>query len=711
MKAQARRAFTPGSRRVPRTLVQLIEVNAALRGENDAIQAPGRRPLSYGRLLEEAKTTISIFRALGITQTDRVAVVLPNGPEMAVAFLAAAAGAVCAPLDPTLQASEFKFRLSDLRAKVILIGTGLDTAAREAAQALDLPVIDVLPVLDGEAGTFQLVGEPGEYAADCPLPGSDDVALVLHASGQTPKVVGLTQLNLCSSGNNIRQALALTPEDRCLNVMPLVDSHGLIGALLSTVTAGASVICSPGFDSEKFFEWLDVDKPTWFTATPTMLEAILARAPKHPDIITSNPLRFIRSSSGVLPQSVLANLEQVFGTYVIEAYGMTEAGHQATSHQLEALSRKPGSVGTALGSEVAVMDGSGALLAAGHAGEIVIRGPSVIWGYERNPSANESAFTNGWFRTGDRGWLDEDGYLFLAGDRQDQERAQAEGFEELGQGEIPRQQAVVDHTPKISVEDQLIALWKDVLKVDEVDVRDRFYTVGGDAVDLVTLIRAVEERFQKSVSWEAFLESPTIETLATLLDQNGERGRRGKSARKPAVHAIVKKMLRRCRDLTNQLLQGCALHAPGHKSTRVWLHRLRGVSIGDNVSIGPGVIIEPSCPGLVSIGHNVSIGMRTIIIARNPEATFDGSMSYRHRVKIESGAYVGAGSMILPDVTIGQGAVVNAGSVVSRTVPPRTLVRGNPAEPIAHCGIVLGGGVSYEQFVRNLKPIGAQHPL
>src|SRR5262249_8774211 len=153
--------------------------------------------------------------------------------------------------------------------------------------------------------------------------------------------------------------------------------------------------------------------------------------------------------------------------------------------------------------------------------------------------------------------------------------------------DVPRQHAVVDHIPKISVEDQLIALWKDVLKVDEIDVSDSFYRVGGDAVDLVTLIRAVEERFQKSVAWDAFLESPTIETLARLLDQNGEHGR---SARKRGVHGIVKKMSRRIRDLTNQILQACALHAPGHKSTRVFLHRLRGVSIGDNVSIGPGVV-------------------------------------------------------------------------------------------------------------------------
>jgi acetyltransferase-like isoleucine patch superfamily enzyme len=157
--------------------------------------------------------------------------------------------------------------------------------------------------------------------------------------------------------------------------------------------------------------------------------------------------------------------------------------------------------------------------------------------------------------------------------------------------------------------------------------------------------------------------------------------------------------------LKNRLLQLLALYAPGFRTTRVWLHRMRGVSIGTNVSIGTGALIETAYPSLVCMGDNVSIGMRAIIIAHFRDATSQARAGHKYTVQIEHDVYIGPGSIILPNVTIGQGAVVSAGSVVSRSVPARTLVRGNPAMPIAHCGISLGGGVSYEQFLRNLKPI------
>jgi acetyltransferase-like isoleucine patch superfamily enzyme len=144
---------------------------------------------------------------------------------------------------------------------------------------------------------------------------------------------------------------------------------------------------------------------------------------------------------------------------------------------------------------------------------------------------------------------------------------------------------------------------------------------------------------------------------------------------------------------------------PGYKTTRVWLHRLRGVSIGSNVSIGTGAMIETAYPQLVRLGNNVSIGMRVMIIAHLRDATAEARASHRHTVQIEQDAYIGPGVIILPNVNIGQGAVVSAGSVVSRSVPAHTLVRGNPAVPIAHCGISLGGGVPYEEFLRSLTPI------
>ena len=178
---------------------------------------------------------------------------------------------------------------------------------------------------------------------------------------------------------------------------------------------GASVACTPGFNALKFFGWLDEVEPTWYSAVPTMHQALLARAGRNPDSVARARLRFIRSSSASLPPQVLAELEETFGVTVVEAYAMTEAAHQMTCNQLPPGVRKPGTVGPAAGPEVSVMDAEGNLLDPGSVGEIVIRGPNVTPGYENNPEANATAFTNGWFRTGDQGVMDEDRYVTLTG--------------------------------------------------------------------------------------------------------------------------------------------------------------------------------------------------------------------------------------------------------------------------------------------------------
>ena len=244
-----------------------------------------------------------------------------------------------------------------------------------------------------------------------------DVALVLHTSGTTsrPKLVPLTHANLCASARHIQETLRLQGKDRCLNVMPLFHIHGLMGALLASCAAGGSVVCTSGFDASQFFAWLEALQPTWYTAVPTIHQAVLALAGRNREVIGRCPLRFIRSSSSALPPAVMRDLEAALGAAVIESYGMTEASHQMCSNPLPPGERKAGSVGLAAGPEVAVMDPAGNLLSARRVGEVVIRGKNVTAGYESNPAANEAAFTHGWFRTGDQGYFDEDGYLFLTG--------------------------------------------------------------------------------------------------------------------------------------------------------------------------------------------------------------------------------------------------------------------------------------------------------
>jgi acyl-CoA synthetase (AMP-forming)/AMP-acid ligase II/aryl carrier-like protein len=382
-----------------------------------ALGSPGRRSLSYRGLASQVDCLATHLAALGVRTDDRVAVVLENGPEMAAVFLGVAAIAACAPLNPAYGAREFEYYLSDLGARALVVLAGADSPAVKAARACGIEVIEVRPNLEAEAGRLILEGDRLESAKPPRLAGADAIALVLHTSGTTsrPKIVPLTHANICASAHNVRETLGLATEDRCLNVMPLFHIHGLVAALLASLFAGSSVVCTPGFWAPDFFGWIEQCRPTWYTAVPTMHQAILARADGNREIIKRYPLRFLRSSSAALPPQVMAELERVFQAPVIEAYGMTEAAHQIASNPLPPRPRRPGSVGLAAGPTIAIMNDGGHLLRAGQVGEIVICGSNVTTGYENNVEANQQAFVGEWFRTGDEGSLDEDGYLIITG--------------------------------------------------------------------------------------------------------------------------------------------------------------------------------------------------------------------------------------------------------------------------------------------------------
>src|SRR5881296_198041 len=341
-----------------KSIYQLVETRAEKNPEAVAITAPGRAPLTYGRLFSQVESAVEALRAFGVNRNDRVATVLPNGPEMAVAFVAVSAGATCAPLNPSYRASELDFAMSDLNARALVVWSGLDSPARQVARRRRIRIVELAPSLEAEAGIFELTGEKQTSSRGGGFSEPGDTALVLHTSGTTsrPKIVPLAHTNICSSGRNISVALELREHDRCLNVMPLFHIHGLIGAVLSSLTVGASIVCAPGFEAERFFEWLDTFHPTWYTAVPTMHHAILRRAPANRETIARRSMRFIRSSSAALPERIMAALEDAFDTPVIESYGMTEAAHQITSNPVPPLPKKAGSVGVAAGPDVALMD-------------------------------------------------------------------------------------------------------------------------------------------------------------------------------------------------------------------------------------------------------------------------------------------------------------------------------------------------------------------
>ena len=418
IKKQSPKEIRAGAFPLVGTIGDLVKQQADFHPNTMAIGAPGRSPLSYDDLHQQILETGENLHRLGVGRNDPVAIVLPNGPEMAVAFLSISSFATCAPLNPNYRQSEFEYYLRDLEVSAIIVQSDRENIVRDTALTLNIPLLELTPIYDRAAGLFYLNGDQRTSSTRIGVADQEDVALVLHTSGTTsrPKIVPLKHRNMIASAENIRRSLSLTNQDRCLNVMPLFHIHGLMASVLSSMVSGASVICTPGFHAPHFFDWLASHEPTWYTAVPTMHQAVLARSTENQHLLDKIQLRFIRSCSAALPPQLMAELEEVFNAPVVEAYGMTEASHQMTCNPLPPGQRKPGSVGIATGVEVAIMvEDSDDLLPMGKVGEIVIHGPNVTEGYANNPEANAKSFVKGWFRTGDQGYLDSDQYLFITG--------------------------------------------------------------------------------------------------------------------------------------------------------------------------------------------------------------------------------------------------------------------------------------------------------
>src|SRR6266849_3320471 len=414
------RRFVDSGQRVPfLCLPDLLEHQNKRIPDARAILAPGRVPLTYGRLYQHIDEMGRTLRAMGIGRHDRIAVVLPNGPEMAVAILGVAASATCAPMNQAYGAEELCRYFADLRPRALITQAGIDSPARRAALARGIRIIGLSTECDQarEAGLFTLTGEHGSASSDAPV-GAHDVALLLFTSGTTsqPKIVPLTHASICTSAYNSVSALALRETDCGINMLPLFHGHGLNNNVLASLAAGASIVCTPGCDVNRFFAWLMDFQPTWYSAVPTMHQAILAQARRNRERAADSRLRFIRSASAPLPTRILAELAQAFETCVIESYGMTEtASSFIACNPLPPRQRKPGSVGLPVGLDVAIIDEGGVLLPAGQTGQVVVRGTSVMAGYDGDQTATAAAFAGDWFKTGDLGLFDDDGYLFLAG--------------------------------------------------------------------------------------------------------------------------------------------------------------------------------------------------------------------------------------------------------------------------------------------------------
>jgi acyl-CoA synthetase (AMP-forming)/AMP-acid ligase II len=393
-----------------RTLLQVLEHGDAAA---PAIVVPGGVRLSYGQLREQVAAAADGLAEVGVGRDDRVALVFPNSAEAIVLFLAASMVGTAAPLNAAYKEEEFRFYLEDTGARALVVPPGEGEAARRA-----LP--DGVALVDAHfepSGRLRLDSRGPRHASrSASAPAGDDVALVLHTSGTTsrPKLVPLRHRNLFASVDNIAATYRLEADDVALCVMPLFHIHGLMASTMATLRTGGTVVVPARFDPMTFWTTAKDHGATWYSAVPTMHQMLLIRnrGERPPG---AEKLRFIRSSSSALSPDTMRDLESRFGAPVLEAYGMTEASHQMASNPLPPADRKAGTVGTGTGVRLGVMDEAGKLVTQGDAGEVVIQGPNVIDGYANNAEANASSFIDGWFRTGDQGALDADGYLSLVG--------------------------------------------------------------------------------------------------------------------------------------------------------------------------------------------------------------------------------------------------------------------------------------------------------
>jgi acyl-CoA synthetase (AMP-forming)/AMP-acid ligase II len=377
------------------------------------IQPDGGVRMTYGALRQQVQAVASALAAAGVKRGDRVGMALPNGIPNIVTFLAAAIAGTAAPLNPGYKEDEFRFYLEDTNAKILLLPPeGIDEARRAAGTTVPVVAVEM-----DAAGTVVLTG----VSAGTPvvMPAADDTALVLHTSGSTgrPKRVPLSHANLSISAGNVARGYALSADDVSLCVMPLFHVHGLVASTLATLATGGTVVVPTKFSPLSFWGVAQDVGATWYSAVPTIHQLLLARVkPGAPKPAGASKLRFIRSCSASLPPQVMHDLEAAFGAPVLEAYGMTEAAHQMSTNPLPPAPHLPGSVGIGTDVKISIRNADGQVLPPGERGEVCIKGPNVMGGYENNPEANATAFFDGtWFRTGDQGVLDENGYLTLTG--------------------------------------------------------------------------------------------------------------------------------------------------------------------------------------------------------------------------------------------------------------------------------------------------------
>lgn len=383
-----------------------------------AFLALDRPPTDYSTLKRAVDQIGTELAACGVRRRDRIAIAEPGGTDVAIAAVGVWSHAAAVPLNPNFTPGEMALAFRDLGVKALAVTKPEASPARTVARQLGLPVLTIIQNASGDDYRIEVEGDrlgppgPREPAQ------ADDPVLILATSGTTShsKIVPLLQRHLRARGELNARFLELTPDDRALNLMPLFHGGGLSAGIATCLFAGSSVCPLPSLDADTFYRHLQALKPTYAMGAPAVFSSILDQAERFQAAIAkARPhLRMIRTGAGKLDTDLAGRLEDTFGAPVIQVYGSSESGWLACD-PMAATRRRSGSVGLPRPGEVAVFDDDGEPAPAGTVGEIAARGEAVFECYENGGPSNAAVSTDGWYRTGDAGYFDTDGYLFLTG--------------------------------------------------------------------------------------------------------------------------------------------------------------------------------------------------------------------------------------------------------------------------------------------------------
>jgi acyl-CoA synthetase (AMP-forming)/AMP-acid ligase II len=381
--------------------------------DHNAIECPGQHPLTYRDLRSQVTNVVKTLNTAGFHRNTRIAVVTPAGPETAVIIISLMAGFTVVPMNPQNREQEYNRYFSQMKINALVIQKGYETSAAGVAESQDIPVIELLPVF-GFAGKFGLKVQAAPDAGEAEFATPSDIAVLLSTSGTTgnQKTVPVTQKQFFLARQRHITVLKITNSDRFLNILPYYHAMGLGTPLSGTLLAGGTVICTKDFIPSDFLPLLRTYHPTWYSAGPAIHQAILREIKKtsSEEELKDNSLRGILSGSAHLPAAIHQGLKGLLGVPVSEIFASSETGLISIN-----LPAREGSVGIPVIEHLKILDEDGTVLGNGCEGEIVVKGETVFSGYEDAPDGNKAAFTDGWFRTGDLGYLDDDGYLFLTG--------------------------------------------------------------------------------------------------------------------------------------------------------------------------------------------------------------------------------------------------------------------------------------------------------